>query len=57
MGVCSAPNQGCCEKKLSGAFTDDWAKGKLEHWKTSYFGDCAKKLFKVRVINSKGHLV
>ena len=57
MGVCSAPNQGCCEKKLSGAFTDDWAKGKLEHWKTSYFGDCAKKLFKVRLMNIKGHLV
>ena len=48
VGVCASPNQGCCEKKLSGAFTDDWAKGKTEKWKTSYFGDCAKKLYKVR---------
>jgi hypothetical protein len=47
VGVGSNANEVFCEKKLSGAFTDDWKKNQVETWKTSYFDDCAKKLYKI----------
>lgn len=47
MKICSDANDVCCEKKLSHTLKDDWKKNKLETWKKSDFGDCAKILYKI----------
>ena len=47
--LCSDVNtNNCCTKKLSHTFSDDWKKNKLEVWDKGQFGDCAKKLIKVK---------
>ena len=48
--ICSEDNTACCVSgKLSYLTSREWVEGKTETWEAKRFGDCKKKIFKVRV--------